>query len=155
MFVYRISPCTYIEDLSGKGASLFGGRWNTAGVSILYTASSASLALLETIVHMIKVPKEDFCLVKLRLPETSFYELTAVDLPRNWSDFPASTSLQSIGDQFIAEGKKLALMLPSAVMPAETIILLNPKHPEWKFVQKEFVQKIYLDSRLLTARKST
>lgn len=154
MYVYRISPCKYIEDLSGKGAFLFGGRWNTAGVSILYTASSASLALLETIVHMIKVPKEDFCLVKLRLPDTSFYELTDADLPLNWSAFPAPTALQSIGDQFIREGKKLAIILPSAVMPAETIILLNPNHPEWKFVKKEFTRNIYIDSRLLSARHS-
>ncbi|MHB8148190.1 MAG: RES domain-containing protein, partial [Vulcanimicrobiaceae bacterium] len=33
--------------LSGEGARLYGGRWNTPGVAALYASSSLALALLE------------------------------------------------------------------------------------------------------------
>ena len=51
MKVYRIAQRNFIEDLSGEGARLFGGRWNHKGTSLLYTAESRSLAALEILVH--------------------------------------------------------------------------------------------------------
>lgn len=36
----------------GEGAYRFGGRWNTPGTRIMYTASTLPLALLEVLVHL-------------------------------------------------------------------------------------------------------
>ncbi len=36
----------------GEGAFRFGGRWNSRGTRILYTAGSLSLAALEMLVHL-------------------------------------------------------------------------------------------------------
>ena len=47
MVVFRIARKEYIQDLSGRGAELFGGRWNEKGIPALYTSSSLSLAALE------------------------------------------------------------------------------------------------------------
>ena len=38
--------------VTGEGARLYGGRWNSAGASIVYTAGSQSLAALEIVVHL-------------------------------------------------------------------------------------------------------
>jgi RES domain-containing protein len=37
---------------SGIGARKYGGRWNSPGVAMVYTAGSASLAILEMLVHL-------------------------------------------------------------------------------------------------------
>ena len=51
MEIYRIAQQLYAEDISGNGAKLYGGRWNSEGLTALYTSFSRSLALLETLAH--------------------------------------------------------------------------------------------------------
>jgi len=51
MELYRITQEQYADDLSGNGAKLFGGRWNSEGHPALYAASGRALALLETLAH--------------------------------------------------------------------------------------------------------
>ena len=57
MIVYRIADRKYKDDLSGTGAKLIGGRWNSPGLPALYTSEHASLATLEIIVHVNKPEK--------------------------------------------------------------------------------------------------
>jgi RES domain-containing protein len=37
---------------TGEGARRYGGRWNSKGFAVVYTASSISLAILEVLVHI-------------------------------------------------------------------------------------------------------
>ncbi len=148
MRVFRISKCQYIDDLSGTGAALFGGRWNSKGNYMLYTASTASLALLETIVHMSKIPAIDYCLAELELPSHSILEIEQEDLPANWSNYPAPSSLKRMGDRFLNDSGFLSLKIPSAVMKEEYLYLINPLHPLFKNIKILKTKKISLDSRL-------
>ena len=70
MLLYRIAKKKFVEDLSGYGARLYGGRWNDKGYSALYTSSSLSLAMCETLVHCDKsvVPQNMF-FAELELPD--------------------------------------------------------------------------------------
>ncbi|MDO8714469.1 MAG: RES family NAD+ phosphorylase [Polynucleobacter sp.] len=50
--VWRITTRRFADSaLTGEGARLFGGRWNRPGQSVVYTAESRSLALLELLVQ--------------------------------------------------------------------------------------------------------
>ena len=49
MDVYRIAKCRFIRPLDGFGAYTFGGRWNSQGHAVIYTAGSRALALLEAL----------------------------------------------------------------------------------------------------------
>ena len=51
MIVYRLCKSIYKKDLSGKGAEIAGGRWNSKGYAILYTSESRSLCTAEIAVH--------------------------------------------------------------------------------------------------------
>jgi RES domain-containing protein len=148
MQVYRIASCKYIDNLTGAGAAMYGGRWNSIQVYMLYTASSPSLALLETLVHMTNIPKEGFCMMKLMIPEDKMKEVNENELPDDWATYPAPDQLKIIGDQFIRDNKFLALIIPSAIMPEEKNILLNPNHPDFKKVKVIFKRNLKVDKRL-------
>lgn len=50
---WRIISAEYKNDaFSGEGARINGGRWNSKGVSVVYTAGSLSLALIEMLVNL-------------------------------------------------------------------------------------------------------
>ena len=51
MRAWRICRDAY-ADLTGEGARLWGGRWNSPGRPLVYAADSAALAVLEVRVHL-------------------------------------------------------------------------------------------------------
>jgi len=148
MLTYRISKCTYIDDLRGTGAALYGGRWHNKGTYILYTAASPSLAMLESIVHISTLAIPDFCIICLEIPDDSILVKTESDLPSEWNAIPAPDILKNLGDTFINQNKFLALQLPSVVMPKENNFLLNPAHPAFGMVKKIYQSPIPFDERL-------
>ena len=42
MIIYRFSDSDYKNDLSGEGARLYGGRWNSVGSPMLYATEHIS-----------------------------------------------------------------------------------------------------------------
>jgi RES domain-containing protein len=120
-----------VEALSGEGARLYGGRWNHPGTRLVYTASTASLALLEMAVHLPRLRfAREFILFELEFPDELGETLTREALPDAWDAYPFSATTQDIGDAWIASARSLALVVPSAVLPfGEPNILLNPAHP--------------------------
>ena len=149
MKVYRISKCNYIDDLSGTGAAMYGGRWHSKGIYVLYTAASPSLALLESVVHISNIQVNGYCMVCLDVPDNSIKKITMAQLPDNWFINPAPDALQSVGNAFIKAAKFLALQLPSAIMPEESNYLLNPSHPLFKKIKVLYKRTVPVDERLL------
>ena len=153
MIVYRISDCRYINDLSGKGAAQYGGRWNNIDTYMVYTAQSRSLALLEAVVHIGKVPATGYCMAEIELPDDSIQIFPANKLPVDWMLNPPPDYLKVIGDNFIRSGKYLALEIPSVLMMEEHNYLLNPAHSLFKKVKIIHERGITIDERLFPANK--
>ena len=149
MEVYRIAKCKFINDLTGIGAATFGGRWNSKGTHLIYSAASPSLALLETVVHISNIPLERYCMITISLPENKIKEMSSKDLPENWFVNPSADRLKFIGDQFIKANVFLALKLPSAIMMEDFNLLINPNHADFSKVNRVFVRTIPIDERLL------
>jgi RES domain-containing protein len=130
MIAYRISNPLYRDDLSGTGAKLYGGRWNSVGVPLLYLASTISLAWLEMLVHLQYGDKStDFALLQIELPDTA-HPLQLNNLKENWQQDLDYT--QFIGDEFVRAKQRLLLKVPSAVVPEEQNWLVSPLHPDFK-----------------------
>jgi len=155
MKVYRISRCNYINDLSGNGSALYGGRWHSKGSYILYTASSASLALLESVVHISNIQLTDYCMICLEFPNNSIDIIDSKKLPPDWFKNPPPDALKTIGNTFIAMRKFMALQLPSAIVPEENNYLLNPNHALFNKVKIVFERNIAIDERLIKRMKET
>lgn len=148
MKVYRISKNQFIHDLSGYGAAHYPGRWNSKGVFVLYTAATASLALLESVVHMDKLLRTGYSLATIILPDDTIQTIHIEDLPRGWDTFPPSEKLKSVADQFVRASAFLALKIPSSIMPEDNNFLINPQHPAFNQVKIDNVRELTIDSRL-------
>ena len=149
MILYRIAKCIYADDLSGTGARLYGGRWNSEGRSMVYLASSRSLAMLEALVHLNPtILPEDFCMVMLEVPN-NLIEVNMSLLPENWNAYPEQNILKQIGNAFLQEKKHLLMKVPSALVKEEYNYLLNPLHPKAASVKLLSKQPFDFDERLI------
>ena len=150
MKLFRISRDKYIRDLSGEGARLLGGRWNPKGVPVIYTSTHESLAALETLVHSpISNLPDDLKIATLTIPDDlQIKEVNKNSLPDLWNEFPGPPSLKAIGEEWIKTGKYLSMMVPSAVIPSETYVLLNPGHDASNLINIEEIRSFSFDSRL-------
>jgi len=70
MMVYRITNETFKSDISGNGADLFGPRWNSKGILLLYISQSISLSILESLVLLKRkgIPSTQY-LLHIKLPD--------------------------------------------------------------------------------------
>ena len=149
--VYRIVKTKYAKTaFDGEGAFRFGGRWNSRGTRMIYTAGSLSLAALEMLVHL----DDDELLLAysfvaaniplhLILPVQSFRPL-----PKNWSASPAPVALQRIGDEWVRANASAVLEVPTSIVPMEKNYLLNPAHHDYAQITLEKPQRFVFDERL-------
>lgn len=150
MVLYRIAKCNYVADLSGTGARLYGGRWNSVGQSMVYLASNRSLAVLEVLVHLSPaIFPAKFCLAEFEIPANNIIELRPGELPTNWQDILSPNELKKTGDEFLKQQKGLLLKVPSAIVPEEFNYLVNPLHPDSSKIKLIKQQPFSFDERLV------
>lgn len=132
MIVWRLQRATFREHWqSGEGARRFPGRWNSAGTPLVYCATTPELAVLEMLVHTDPdlIP-DDLEHLEIQLPDTFTAEtLEARTLPADWRRHDEMHSTRKHGDQFQRSRQHLGLIVPSAILPLSSNILLNPHHP--------------------------
>ena len=80
MLVYRLVRRPYASQLDGYGAALFGGRWNSVGLPVIYTAQHRSLAVLEYRVNNPN-PVSDLMMGSLGVPNVSVGISIVTNLP--------------------------------------------------------------------------
>lgn len=131
MILYRIAKCNYAGDLSGTGARLYGGRWNSIGQAMVYMAASPSLAVLEVLVHLPpSIFPANFCISEFDIPSDSTLTADDASLPNDWQDISPPVALKRLGDAFLKQNKYLLMKVPSVIVPQEFNYLFNPLHPD-------------------------
>jgi RES domain-containing protein len=153
MILYRISNARYADDLSGNGARLYGGRWNSEGRSALYLASSRSLAVLESLAHIAPTNVPDALLLLTIQAPDNYIAIDISSLPSNWNAYPEPIMLKQVGNAFLQKNEYLLLKVPSALVPEEFNYIMNPLHPQ--AVQVNVINKaeFSFDGRLLAPSK--
>ena len=148
MIIYHTATGLYKNDLTGTGAKLFGGRWNSTGLPVLYATENISLAILEILVRadMQTIPLS-YHLIKIDIPASVPSQYITTDkLKITWKDDLDYT--QWMGDEFIKSNKSLLLKVPSAIVEEENNYIVNPEHSDFKKVKIVAVKKLMFDKRL-------
>ena len=143
--VWRLASGRY-PPLTGEGARLVGGRWNSPGRPLLYASESLALCLAECLVHVPGPLPRDYMAFKILVPADSVEVLDAKELEGAWRADVAIT--RAIGDRWLAEGRCLALAVPSIVLPESTNVLLNPAHPLANRLEVVSQEPFHFDPRL-------
>ncbi len=74
---------------------------------------------------------DDLVSIRIAVPDTTRIQtLEAARLPAAWRSYPAPDELAAIGDRWLQRGEGLLLAVPSAVIPEEYNVLVNPRHPD-------------------------
>lgn len=83
-------------------------------------------------------------------PSSSILDVQGLGLPKDWRANEAAT--QTIGMQWLADGKSLGLWVPSYVEPAEHNLLINPAHPQFAGISLVIEQHPFVfDPRLFSS----
>jgi RES domain-containing protein len=147
MQVYRLAKQAY-SVLDGEGARLYGGRWNSPGHAVVYTAGSRALALLELLVHTeLDTMPSGMVLLTVEVPERIVVEELR-PLPRAWHRLPAPPACHKAGDLWVASGRSAVLAVPSVVIHKEHNYLINPGHPDSRAIKVVKREPFSFDTRL-------
>jgi RES domain-containing protein len=140
---------------SGYGSVLHAGRWHPKGYPVVYAAESAALALLETLIHIERADllRFDYAAIPVTVPDTLadlVETLTGDDLPADWQAWPYPASTQTLGAAWFDARRSVALVVPSAVVPHERNVFLNPTHARFGELEIGEPQPFPVDPRLTT-----
>jgi RES domain-containing protein len=139
---WRIARAEYADSaFNGEGAARFGSRWNPAGIPVVYTAQSASLAALELLVHL----DNEHALRSFVLFACTFRDEAVDDI----ESYRAAGTSQQIGAAWVAAAREPVLRVPSVVIETEFNYLLNPVHPDFAKIEIADPVPFRLDMRLL------
>ena len=152
MRVWRIARKKY-QALDGEGARLNGGRWTSEGRAAVYASETLALAALEYLVHVDPLlAPSDLVAIEIELPGEGILGVRVEpgQFPdAGWQRYPAPEWEAEVGDLWLAEGEFLWLAVPSAIVPQEHNILINPLHPRMRDVRVVSVRTFRFDTRLL------
>lgn len=134
---------------SGEGARLYGGRWNSRGVRVVYASTSLALAAVETFVNLepnLRPP--DLVSVEMLIPDTlEVARVLPADLPPHWYA-RRDESLRHFGDDWVSRGQTAVLLVPSAAIHGEWNVLLNPAHHDFPQIAMAAPQAFEFDLRM-------
>lgn len=149
MIVYRLTHGKYKDDISGKGAQIAGGRWNSVGNRMLYTCENRALCVTEIAVHTpLGIVPQNYFLQSIALPDIEHKTIEVDQLGPNWRNFPHHFSTKIIGDQFLDAEDYLYMKVPSAIIMEEYNYVVNPLHPDFSKVKITETRRIEFDRRL-------
>src|SRR5476651_190456 len=143
MIIYRFSHPKFAGELSGTGARLKGGRWNPAGIPVIYASESISLALLEVLANALTLTEIQLMqLMEINIPDnTGDHAIKLQQLKKNWHlDFEYT---QWMGKEVLNARGSLLVQCPSAIIQKEKNYLINPLHPDFKKIKYATVTDFY------------
>jgi RES domain-containing protein len=141
-----------VDAFSGEGARLGGGRWNHVGTPVVYVSATLSLAALELFIHFtrkdIKMSKS-LLAIPVEIPDAlRVMEILVKDLKPGWNSSPPPDFTKDLGTEWVKEGVSAILSVPSALIPEEYNLVVNPKHKDFSRIIIRDPQPFALDDRV-------
>jgi RES domain-containing protein len=150
--VWRLVPGNRaVQAFDGEGARLYGGRWNSPGLPVVYTGGSRALAALEILVHLGPAQRTTtFLRFTVQIPPLLIDSLPPDVSPEDYRQHAAiSPETQALGDHWLRHGQRPVLKVPSVIIPEEPNYLINPRHPDLSRIRIGSPEPFAFDLRLL------
>jgi RES domain-containing protein len=146
--------------MSGVGAYRAGGRWNSQGRHVVYTAGNLTLAMLELLVHVDDASafrQLGYVYHSVTVRDDAVSILEENDLPSGWAENPVSRASQVVGDEWLDTRATPVLAVPSVIVPpahrydsAYMNYLIDPAHPDFgDVIEVGPVLDLVFDARLV------
>lgn len=119
------------DPLDGQGAALFPGRWNKAGVRLLYISKSPELAMLELLTKLNPAAFGVRLAAEIDVPNDARVQ-DAIPVMLGHLLRGEESDTQTYGSSWVAREQSLVLKVPLAVLPYQVNYLFNPLHPQAK-----------------------
>lgn len=151
---YRIFKTVHASKwFDGEGSYLYGGRWNSPGIRVLYAAASLSLAALEMLVYIDDEDMiDEYSWATVEFDEGSVATVESVGrVPTNWKDYSERETVCAIGNRWVLSNENAVLRVPTAIIPGEFNYIINLSHPAIDKIKFGPVHNFLFDKRL--ARK--
>lgn len=155
MRFYRIARAAFSTPsaaFSGLGAARVSHRWSWAdtGARAVYCSESLALACLETLVHLRPFPRRfpPSVFYTAEIPDRHIEHADAADLPAHWNDPVAPAGARNFGSTFLRESRAVALLLPTAIVPVGSNVLVNCIHPDFNLQWVDGPRPFIYDGRL-------
>jgi len=150
--LWRITRKAYRGGaFTGTRSASSGGRWNGIGRRAVYCSLSPALATLEILVNtqITRLPN-DYVIVPVDVPESTTRQvIDTAGLPPDWQQ-PGNQYCKELGDAWYSANRTLLLDVPSAVIPLERNIVINPRHPAFEDIDTSHVgYPLHFDPRLV------
>ena len=137
------------EMLSGEGAFLYGGRWNTKGHRVVYLGGNLATASVELLVHLDSVSVlNGFSKMEVIFDDAHVILIDPDDLPDDWTQSSMTPTTHIMGDDWLDNQESLILQIPSVVIEGEHNYLLNPLHPDFKAIETSDITPFKYDPRI-------
>lgn len=140
---------------TGEGARRVAGRWHSPGAPVVYTSASRALAMLEVLVNLTGAERRHLpvcVLVPATFSERLIEDVRPRDLAEGWDAPAGSPAARALGDSWLASQRTAVLRVPSAIVPGELNLLLNPLHPAFSRIHIGDLVPFAWDSRLSSDR---
>jgi RES domain-containing protein len=146
------APSYAANDLTGAGAKITGGRWNSVGTPLVYSATNIALAVIETVLYIRGggLPFNRF-LVGIDVPDDVWAARVVLDpLPGGWDAVPSGLASRNAGDAWAASTRSALLLVPSVSVPDEHNVLINPMHSETGSITATTTKRWIYDPRFFS-----
>ena len=91
----------------------------------------------------------DLVSVRISIPDSVRREEVSISsLPESWRQTPFPQVLWEIGERWLISALSVCLLVPSAVVPEEFNLLINPSHPDFKGLQFSELAEFTFDPRM-------
>jgi RES domain-containing protein len=119
-------------------------------VAVVYTSATLSLATLECFVHLDPADAPaDLVAIPADIPDgVARREIAAATLPATWRHYPAPDELADLGTAWVRTGTTAVLVVPSAIVPQERNVLLNPSHRDFRGIRLGTPEPFGFDPRM-------